>query len=288
MYAYCWPCRPRSGAAEPPRRCPAVVEGLGAAAKRAHTSLAAQLGGLGLEGGSEPATGAQQPTRPQPQRFRRLTTLSAAQVSGLDEAQLAQLLAAQQQHAQQQHTLLQHGEQQQEGQAAQNEAAQGTQPPEPQAGVTAAVQAQPPAARGGFAAPLPPFQQQQQHQPGPPAAGGRYEQIRQRRGGLSVFRATEEGPDPLPGFARVYEVVRREGAAPAQPPQWQDSAEGTLMCDDQLAVRGALGGGGSVAGGRKDGTSAERMDPGGEAGAAAEPEGGCWGSNAPAMWVCGQ
>lgn len=64
----------------------AVVEGLLGASKRANTSLDEVLGGLGLS--AEQGTAAQ----PARQRFRRVTTLSGAQLSTMDTSKLQCML----------------------------------------------------------------------------------------------------------------------------------------------------------------------------------------------------
>lgn len=215
----------------------AVVERLGAAAKRPHTSLASQLDSMSLAGsgaaaGQAPAAATDNAHNLS--RFSRLTTLSAAEISSLSQMQLAMLLEAQRLRQQQE----QHEVQRQQELAAQTDA-EGQAAAAPAAGAAVGAPAVAATAAG----------------PGAAAAGARYEQIRQpaRRRGLSLFQATESGPDPLAGFATIYEVVRHEQQVAreqagsgkrhrgrvhdGQPPSWQAFPEGTLMCNDQPAVR---------------------------------------------------
>ncbi|KAL4428121.1 hypothetical protein ABPG75_002210 [Micractinium tetrahymenae] len=192
----------RKRAAEAPEDL--VVEGLEAPGKRAHTTLSSAMAGLGLEGqaaveeGAAPAPAgddadaAAAAPAARRQRFRRLSTLSAAQLRSIDGDQLASLLAAQHEAAAARRSGIKSG-----GAGA--------------AGAAAA------AATAGRAA--------QQLQAGQAA---RYEQIRRRRGlpgppaaGSSPAAAAEA--DPLQQLASVYDLVRHDdgeasaAAAPAGP-----------------------------------------------------------------------
>lgn len=211
-----------------------VVEGLEAPGKRPHISLSSAMAGLGL--GSQAAAeeaAAQAPSGEcvdaaaaapavRRQRFRRLSTLSAAQLRSIDGDQLASLLAAQQQAA---------------------------------AARRAGVKSSDPSGTGAAAAAATAGRAAQQLQAGQAA---RYEQIRRRRGlaepasGASGTAALAEA-DPLQQLASVYDLVRRDdneevvpaGATPLQPPQRRSRAEraaaqyaeGTLLCNYMPMVR---------------------------------------------------
>jgi hypothetical protein len=232
---------------------PAVVEGLGAsAAKRAHTSLSAQLDTLSLGSGAgagEAPGSAAQSGNSSAQRFSRLTTLSAAQVSSLSEVQLNHLIQAQRQQHQQPAAAPERPQQQ----------LPPSQEPLPSQPVDGSGHAAASVAPAPWVAPAP---QEPAAASGPaaPSTASRYEQIRQRRRGVTLFQATEAGPDPLAGFATVYEVVQRDssgeeggrgprkqrggepelrGGAATQPAAWRQYAEGTLMCNQQPMVREA-------------------------------------------------
>ncbi|KAI3428726.1 hypothetical protein D9Q98_007550 [Chlorella vulgaris] len=163
-----------------------VVEGLGVPGKRANTSLSSAMGGLGLEGPETGAgstaeaadeaavsndTSADAPAR-RPQRYRKLSTLSATQLRAMDQQQL--------------HNLLVSGVRQEQ---------EGRRRVGVKAGSLAASAAEPSAERT-----------EQRLQAGQSA---RYEHIRRRRG-LSAFSITEQAEDPLQQLAAVYDVVRHE------------------------------------------------------------------------------
>ena len=254
-----------------------MVEGLAAPGKRANTSLSGALAGLGFGAAPEeqqdggPAGGAaggaageaEPDEKPavRRQRYRKLSTLSATQLRGMDQQQLSTLLAARQQQQQQ-------GAQQ----PPQQPPVQPQQPPAARAGIKAAGGATTAtAAAAGRAA---------QHLQAGQAA--RYEQIRRRRG-LSNFSITEHAADPLADLASVYDVVLHDakpavgdeqppsasgtgfgGAAARRPSAAQRAAaahdEGTLMCNYMPMIReylasqgrpllgdGAAAGGGAAA-----------------------------------------
>ncbi|GAB4814925.1 hypothetical protein N2152v2_001971 [Parachlorella kessleri] len=226
--------------------------------KRQQTSLSSRLDGMSLGVQVQPQAAPEAPCRV-PQRFTRLTTLSAVEVSSLNEEQLSRLLQVQQQ--QQQQGQAGHRQRQRHGQ----QPAPDQPAPQPSSGSPTSA---PPAA--GVASGQPPAAA-----PDPAGAAGVYQQVRQPRRGVSLFQATEAAPDPLAGFARVYEVVRREGTheaaeqggsggrgapldglargrhrrrqgggqpevpsgAAAQPAAWRKYAEGTLMCNQLPVVR---------------------------------------------------
>ena len=150
------------------------------------------MDGLGLEqgeaGDGQPAAGdtdaehiaaAPQPAR-RMQRYRKLSTLSAAQLRGIDQMQLYSLLAS--------------GHQQQQ---------EGQQQARQRVGVKST------AAAAGAGAGAGAERAVQQLQAGQAA---RYEHIRRRRG-LSAFTITEQSADPLQHLASVYDVVRHEPQA---------------------------------------------------------------------------
>lgn len=169
-----------------------MVEGLAAPGKRAHTSLSSAMAGLGLaqqkeaapadstEQGQEPeAAGAAAQPAARRQRYRRLSTLSAAQLKAMDASQLSSLLAG----------------------GSGGDAA----PPQRRAPVKGAQQ------QGGSGT--------AERAAGARQAGAaaRYEQIRRRRG-LSNFSITEQAADPLEGLAAVVDLVaypQEDGAADA-------------------------------------------------------------------------
>jgi hypothetical protein len=144
------------------------------------------MGGLGLEGPGTGAgstveaadeaavsndTSADAPAR-RPQRYRKLSTLSATQLRAMDQQQL--------------HNLLVSGVRQEQ---------EGRRRVGVKAGSLAASAAEPSAERT-----------EQRLQAGQSA---RYEHIRRRRG-LSAFFITEQAEDPLQQLAAVYDVVRHE------------------------------------------------------------------------------
>lgn len=256
----------------------AVVEGLEAPGKRAHTSLSSALAGLGLGG---QAAGAEEGVAQAPagdgvdiaatapavrrQRFRRLSTLSATQLRTIDGNQLASLLAAQQEAA-----------------AARRVGVKSS--------AALSAEAAGAAAAAGRAA--------QQLQAGQAA---RYEQVRRRRG-LAGPAAGKNAPaagaevDPLQQLASVYDLVRhddsKEGAPAAveaggQQPQRRPSRaeraaaqydEGTLLCNympmirEYLATQGrplpAEGVPPAAAGGGQPGGQADSQQGGGGTGGA--------------------
>lgn len=223
----------------------AVVEGLAAPGKRAHTSLSSAMAGLGLaqqqdaapadsteqgQAEAEAAAAAQPATRWQ--RYRRLSTLSAAQLKAIDASQLSSLLSS-------------GGSGSDSGDAALSQRrapVKGGAPP--------AVSGTAERAAGARQA----------------GAAARYEQIRRRRG-LSNFSITERAADPLEGLAAVVDLVAypQEGGAagtagaadtaaggtssssgfggpqPQRPSRAQRAAqqydEGTLMCNYLPMVR---------------------------------------------------
>lgn len=221
-----------------------VVEGLAAPGKRAHTSLSSAMAGLGLSQQQaaapadaaqqgqqqEPAEGAEQPAARR-QRYRRLSTLSAAQLKAMDASQLSSLLAS----------------------GSSSEAA--AQLAQRRAPVKGGLQP----AGGGTAERAAGARQA--------GAAARYEQIRRRRGGLSNFSITEQAADPLEGLAAVVDLVAypQEGSTagasdaagngsssartssgfggpqPQRPSRAQRAAqqydEGTLMCNYLPMVR---------------------------------------------------
>ena len=190
--------------------------------KKANTSLAGAMAGLGLaqqqQGVAEAeAGGATDEPVSQPavrqQRFRKLSTMSAVQLSRMDQAQLSSLLAAG------------HGQQA----AAPPRAAVKAVPTAP---ATASADRAAEALQAGQAA--------------------RYEQIRRRRG-LTNFTITEQAPDPLQQLAAVTDLVRHDSGVPAggggaavrRPSAAQRAAaqydEGTLLCNYLPMVRGVSG-----------------------------------------------
>lgn len=220
-----------------------MVEGLAAPGKRAHTSLSSAMAGLGLSQQQaaapadaaqqgqqqEPAEGAEQPAARR-QRYRRLSTLSAAQLKAMDASQLSSLLAS----------------------GSSSEAA--AQLAQRRAPVKGGLQP----AGGGTAERAAGARQA--------GAAARYEQIRRRRG-LSNFSITEQAADPLEGLAAVVDLVAypQEGSTagasdaagngsssartssgfggpqPQRPSRAQRAAqqydEGTLMCNYLPMVR---------------------------------------------------
>lgn len=193
-----------------------VVEGLEAPGKRAHTSLSSTLAELSLGGQAAAAEGAAQApigdgadaTAAAPavrrQRFRRLSTLSAAQLRSIDGDQLASLLAAQQEVA-----------------AARR------------AGVKSS------AGGGAGAAAAAAGRAAQQLQAGQAA---RYEQVQRRRGlagpaaagGASVAGAEA---DPLQQLASVYDLVRRDGSEQGAPAAAAAAGPGAAAAGQQQAQR---------------------------------------------------
>ena len=220
---------------------PAVVEGLAGPGKRAHTSLSSAMAGLGLsqqqaaapadatqQGQQEPAEVGAQPAARR-QRYRRLSTLSAAQLKAMDASQLSSLLAS--------------------GSSSEAAAQQAQRRTPIKGGLQPAGGGTAERAAGARQA----------------GAAARYEQIRRRRG-LSNFSITEQAADPLEGLAAVVDLVAypQDGSAagtsdagngssgarassgfggpqPQRPSRAQRAAqqydEGTLMCNYLPMVR---------------------------------------------------
>ena len=167
------------------------MEGLQAPGKRAHTTLSSAMEGLGMgqqaeqegAGAGEAPADAEAAAEGVPaagrrrQRYRKLSTLSAAQIGSMDQQKLTSLLAANYYQQQQQQ------QQQRAGVKSGTQASPGAS--------TAAATAERAAARlqAGQAA--------------------RYEQIRRRRG-LTNFSITEQAADPLTHLAAVYDLVRHD------------------------------------------------------------------------------
>lgn len=181
----------------------AVIQDIVGAKKKPNATLTDVFGGMGLaatgiaEGGETSEAAAAVPSLPQRKRYRKLATMTAAEMMQAGSEKLQQLLASGPS-----------SEPTKQGNfhtTASNGASRGS----PSAAAAPSLSSKP--------------------------AGARYEQIRRRRG-LTNFEITESLPDPLRDLGSLYDVVRMDIDEVSNTPGVNE-AQGALICNLLPMVR---------------------------------------------------